>query len=74
MPVSGDIFEGVSVDDARESVEGPVVEECGPVQYDEEELEGEEGGLDDEEMEGLAYENDPLLQHSDYEDEGEARV
>lgn len=39
------------------------VEESGPVQYDEE-------GLDDEEMEGLAYDNDPLLQHSDYEDEG----
>ena len=42
-----------------------VVEESGPVQYDE----GDEG-LDDEEMEELAYEDDPLL-HSDYEDEGE---
>ncbi len=40
-----------------------LVEESGPVHYDEE-------GLDDEEMEGLAYENDPLLQRSDYEDEG----
>ncbi len=38
------------------------MEESGPVQYDEE-------GLDDGEMEELAYEDDPLLQ-SDYEDEG----
>ena len=41
-----------------------VVEESGPVQYDD----GEEG-LDDDELEELAYEDDPLLQ-SDYEDEG----
>ncbi len=44
-----------------------VVEESGPVAYSEDEGEGEEGGLDDEEMDGLAYEGDPLL-ISDYED------
>lgn len=52
-------------------VEPEVIEESGPVQYlgKEEEEEDEEGGLDDEEIEGLAYDEDPLL-HSDYEDEG----
>ena len=45
-----------------EGVREVVVEESGPIQYDEE-------GLDDVEMEELVYEDDPLL-HSDYEDEG----
>ena len=53
--------EGV-VCEGGEGVEAVV--ESGPVQYDD----GEEG-LDDEELEELAYEDDPLL-HSDYEDEG----
>ena len=43
---------------------GVVVEETGPVEYCEE----EEEGLDDEEMEDLIYEDDPLLAHSDNED------
>ena len=43
----------------------PVVEESGPVEYCEEE---EEDGLDDDEIEDLAYEDDPLLAHSDTED------
>ena len=43
-----------------------VVEESGPVEYSDE----EEDGLDDEEMQELAYEGDPLL-HSDYEEDGE---
>ena len=47
--------------------EPEVIEESGPVKYLEEEV--EEGGLDDDEIEGLAYDEDPLL-HSDYEDEG----
>ena len=56
---------GTSHLDPVEGVSVPqVVEESGPVQYEE----GEEG-LDDEEMEELVYEEDPLL-HSDYEDEG----
>ena len=59
---------GTSYSDPGEDVCVPqVVEECGPVQY--EEGEGEDEGLDDEEMEELVYEEDPLL-HSDYEDEG----
>lgn len=41
-----------------------VVEESGPVEYCEEEGEG----LDDEEMDDLIYEDDPLLAHSDNED------
>lgn len=51
--------------------EPEVIEESGPVQYHEEEAEDEEEeeGLDDEAIEGLAYDEDPLL-HSDYEDEG----
>ena len=44
-----------------------VVEESGPVEYCEEDA--EEEGLDDEEMDELAYEEDPLL-NSDYEDDG----
>ena len=43
-----------------------VVEESGPVEYCEDEL---EEGVDDQELEQLAYKDDPLL-HSDYEDEG----
>lgn len=41
-----------------------VVEETGPVQYVD-----DDEGMDDHEIEQLAYEGDPLL-HSDYEDEG----
>ncbi len=48
-----------------DSVVPEVVEESGPVTYNE--GEEEEGGLDDEEMDELAYEGDPLL-NSDYED------
>ena len=45
-----------------------VVEESGPVKYcGDDDL--EELGMDDREMEQLAYEGDPLL-NSDYEDEG----
>lgn len=44
-----------------------VIEESGPVQYCEEDA--EEEGLDDEDMDELAYEGDPLL-NSDYEEEG----
>ena len=45
-----------------------LVEESGPVVYNDAEEE-EEGGLGDADMEKLAYEGDPLL-YSDYEDEG----
>lgn len=41
-----------------------VVEESGPVEYVD-----DDEGMDDHELEQLAYEGDPLL-HSDYEDEG----
>ena len=44
-----------------------VIEESGPVEYCEEDA--EEEGLDDDEMDELAYEEDPLL-NSDYEDDG----
>lgn len=40
-----------------------VVEETGPVEYFEE----DEEGIEDDDMENLAYEGDPLL-NSDYED------
>ena len=43
--------------------EPELVEESGPVQY------SEEDALDDEDIEQLAYDGDPLL-HSDCEDEG----
>jgi hypothetical protein len=45
------------------------VEESGPVEYCDEDDDGE--GLDDEEMEELIYEDDPLLAHSDTEDYNE---
>ena len=53
---------------------GDIVEESGPVQYveaDEEGGEEEEDGLNDEEIEKLVYEDDPLLIHSDCDDEYE---
>lgn len=57
-PIVVDVGEGTSHDP------DVMVEEMGPVEYCEEEGEG----LDDEEMEDLIYENDPLLAHSDNED------
>ena len=45
-----------------------VVEESGPVEYSD-----NEDGLDDEEMQELAYEGDPLL-HSDYEEEDAGEI
>ena len=46
-----------------------VIEESGPVQY----CEDVEEGLDDEDMDELAYDGDPLL-NSDYEEEGMSLV
>ena len=52
----------------RRSGESEVVEESGPVVYRAEEEEEEEG-YDDEELDELAYEGDPLLQSDDEEGE-----
>ena len=56
--------------EAGESQDGlaVVVEESGPVEYFDDCL---EEGIDDRELEQLAYEEDPLL-HSDYEDDGKS--
>lgn len=58
---------GGSCDPIGGSCDPNVVEETGPVEYcDDEE---EEVGLDDDEMEALVYEDDPLLAHSDCEED-----
>lgn len=61
---------GTSGTGSRDLESLPVVEESGPVEYCEEEDDDEDEGegLDDDEMEDLAYEDDPLLAHSDTED------
>lgn len=50
------------------SCDPDVMVESGPVKYCDAEEEEEGEGLDDEEMEELIYEDDPLLAHSDTED------
>ena len=59
----------VDDDDGNKSRDPDVVEESGPVEYCDDDEEGE--GLDDDEMEELIYEDDPLLAHSDTEDYNE---
>ena len=64
--VSDDVGVADSIVGGDVGVAGGVIEESGPVEYCEEEEEGE--GLEDEDIEELIYEDDPLLAHSDYED------
>lgn len=66
---------GTTSTDERKGPAGEpeVVEESGPVEYSDDDDDEEEEGLDDEEMDELAYEGDPLLD-SDFEVEKDGEL